>query len=96
MSPTGFVPTYLAVDGTQFLFLRAFAWDTEPFVSEIHYDNAGTDLNEAIEITGKAGVDLSAYSIVFYNGANGQSYRTESLSGTLADEASGFGALAFS
>ncbi|MGV3709215.1 MAG: DNA/RNA non-specific endonuclease [Gemmatimonas sp.] len=39
-------------------------------ISEIHYDNAGTDAGEAIEISGPAGTNLTGYSIVLYNGNN--------------------------
>jgi hypothetical protein len=39
------------------------------FINEIHYDNAGTDAGEAVEIAGPAGTDLSGWRIVRYNGA---------------------------
>jgi DNA/RNA endonuclease G (NUC1) len=42
--------------------------------SEIHYDNLGTDTGEALEIEGPAGVDISGFSIVLYNGNGGVSY----------------------
>lgn len=61
------------------------------FINEIHYDNAGTDTGEAIEIVATAGTDLSGYSLVLYNGSNGASYSTENLSGIVADEQSGYG-----
>ena len=32
---------------------------TSPFINEIHYDNASTDVGEAVEIAGVAGTDLS-------------------------------------
>ncbi len=51
--------------------------------SEIHYDNTGTDAGEAIEVSGPAGTDLTGWSIVLYNGANGLSYDTDALSGTI-------------
>ena len=50
-------------------------------VSEIHYDNAGTDSGEAIEISSPAGTDLSGWQIVLYNGTNGASYDTDALTG---------------
>lgn len=34
------------------------------FISEIHYDNAGTDSGEAIEMEGPAGADLTGYTLV--------------------------------
>jgi DNA/RNA endonuclease G (NUC1) len=52
-------------------------------VSEIHYDNAGVDAGEAIEIEGPAGVDLTGFSLVLYNGDGGAPYGTTTLSGVL-------------
>lgn len=43
-------------------------------ISEIHYDNTGADVGEAIEISGPAGTNLTGYSIVLYNGSNNQTY----------------------
>ncbi|HLA72999.1 MAG TPA: DNA/RNA non-specific endonuclease [Steroidobacteraceae bacterium] len=53
-------------------------------VSEIHYDNAGTDVGEAIEIEGPVGTDLAGYSVVLYNGDGGAAYGTTPLTGVLA------------
>ena len=62
------------------------------WINEINYDPAGSpDAGEFIEVAGLAGVDLAGWSLVFYNGNGGGSYRTVSLSGTLADSANGFG-----
>ncbi len=61
------------------------------FISELHYDNTGADSGEAVEVTGTAGIDLSSWELIFYNGSNGTIYRSESLSGTLADQDGGFG-----
>jgi predicted extracellular nuclease len=68
---------------------------TSPFINEIHYDNTGTDADEAVEIAGPAGTDLSGYQLVLYNGANGASYGTLNLTGVIADQDDGFGTLAF-
>lgn len=68
---------------------------TSVFINEIHYDNAGTDIGEAVEIAGPAGVDLSGWSIVLYNGGNGTSYSTTSLAGTIPNQQNGFGTLYF-
>ncbi|MBW2938435.1 HYR domain-containing protein, partial [Aureisphaera sp. CAU 1614] len=65
------------------------------FINEIHYDNTGADQDEAIEIAGPAGTDLSSYSIVLYNGNGGTEYNTVALSGTIDDEGDGFGAINF-
>ncbi|MEO1592977.1 MAG: endonuclease, partial [Cyanobacteria bacterium J06632_22] len=61
--------------------------ETTVFISEIHYDNASTDVGEFIEVTGTAGADLTGYSLVLYNGSNGTAYNTVNLSGTIDDEA---------
>lgn len=68
---------------------------TPVFISELHYDNAGTDSNEAVGITGPAGTDLSGWSVVFYNGNGGAPYSTLALSGVIDDEGAGYGELAF-
>jgi DNA/RNA endonuclease G (NUC1) len=52
-------------------------------ISEIHYDNTGTDAGEAIEVSGPTGTDLTGWQLVLYNGANGASYNTRALSGTI-------------
>lgn len=65
------------------------------WINEIHYDNAGTDNNECIEIAGPAGTDLSDFTIYLYNGSNGTTYDTEVLSGIIPDEGCGYGALSF-
>ncbi len=51
----------------------------EVFVNEIHYDNLGADVGEAIEVVGSAGESLAGYQLVLYNGSNGQSYSTTTL-----------------
>ena len=64
---------------------------TNVWINEFHYDNAGGDVAEGVEIAGEAGTDLSGYSIVLYNGSSssGASYKTEDLSGVIPDEGSG-------
>ncbi len=67
-----------------------------PFISEFHYeDDQSPDEGEFIEITAPAGTDLTGYSLVLYNGNNDMLYNTINLSGTMADDGSGCGALAF-
>lgn len=69
------------------------------FINEIHYDNSGADANEAIEIAGTAGLDLTGYRLVLYNGSNTPGaavvYGTINLSGVIDDEGQGFGAVSF-
>ncbi len=61
--------------------------------SELHYDNAGTDVGEAIEIFGPAGTDLTGWTVVLYNGSStsGAAYDTETLSGSIPDLDAGSG-----
>ncbi len=61
--------------------------------SEIHYDNFGTDANEAIEVEGPAGTDLTGWSVVLYNGNGGAVYSTRTFSGTIPDQCAGRGTL---
>jgi hypothetical protein len=81
-------PTLSAIDACS-----SPAASTDPWINEFHYDNDGTDMGEFLEVAGPAGTDLSAYTIVLYNGNNGLSYDTESLSGTIDDESNGYGAV---
>ncbi|GAB2581423.1 multifunctional nuclease/2',3'-cyclic-nucleotide 2'-phosphodiesterase/5'-nucleotidase/3'-nucleotidase [Paractinoplanes abujensis] len=55
----------------------------DPFISEIHYDNAGTDTGEAVEVQAPAGTDLTGWQIVLYNGNGGAAYNTATLSGAV-------------
>jgi hypothetical protein len=65
------------------------------FISEFHYDNTGSDVNEFVEITGPAGTNLGCYRIILYNGDNGQFYFTQTLSGFIDDEGCGYGSVPF-
>ncbi len=79
---------------TFLLFSNFAAAQTVVFFNEIHYDNDGTDTGEAVEIAGPAGTDLTGWSIVLYNGANGASYDTKTLSGAIPNlGGSGFGVI---
>ncbi|PRY14453.1 ExeM/NucH family extracellular endonuclease [Kineococcus rhizosphaerae] len=52
---------------------------TAPFVSEVHYDNAGTDTGEFVEVQVPAGTSSAGLSVVLYNGGNGAVYDTDAL-----------------
>ena len=67
----------------------------EVFVNEIHYDNSSGDVGEAIEIAGRAGTDLTGWTIALYNGNGGGVYDTISLSGIIPDQDDGYGTLSF-
>ncbi|MCY7399309.1 MAG: hypothetical protein LH466_10805, partial [Sphingomonas bacterium] len=61
------------------------------FVNEFHYDPAGTDAGEFIELAGLAGTDLKGWTLALYNGNGGGVYATLPLSGVLGNQANGFG-----
>ena len=56
------------------------------WINEIHYDNAGTDTGEFVEIAGAAGTILDDWSLVGYNGATGAFYKIIELSGAILDQ----------
>ncbi|HEY8380992.1 MAG TPA: Calx-beta domain-containing protein [Microvirga sp.] len=74
------------------------------WINEFHYDNEGADTGEFIEIAGLAGLDLTGWKIVLYNGSPAQlkPYSTNpatseiALSGVIPNQSNGFGTLAFS
>lgn len=49
-------------------------------ISEIHYDNDGGDVGEAVEVSFPTGTSLAGFGIVLYNGAGGAVYGTRLLS----------------
>jgi hypothetical protein len=55
------------------LFAGTATAQTDIFVNELHYDNAGADTGEAIEIAAPQGTDLTGWDVVLYNGSNGAS-----------------------
>ena len=61
------------------------------WINELHYDNDGTDRGEFVEVAGPAGTDLSGWTLVGYNGADGAAYATVALSGAIRDQEGGFG-----
>ncbi len=63
--------------------LSAGAAEGDPFISELHYDNAGADTGESIEIQADPGTDLTGWQIVLYNGNGNAAYNTRTLSGVV-------------
>jgi len=47
---------------------------TTPYISEIHYDNAGTDTGEFVEVHLPPGTSSAGLEIVLYNGSGGATY----------------------
>ena len=88
-----FISTILLLVPT--LAFHAQTTGTTIFINEIHYDNTGADADEAVEIAGPAGTDLTGWSLLFYNGNGGAEYASLDLGGLLPDEGDGYGALAF-
>jgi Bacterial Ig-like domain len=66
------------------------------FINEFHYDNAGTDAGEFIEIAGPAGTNLAGWRIELYNGANGLRYDNDALVGSIPAQAGGYGTVSIS
>ena len=66
-------------------------------ISEVHYDNPGTDAGEAIEISGPAGASLSGWQLVLYNGSSTQrvTYNTLNLTGAFPSSCDSRGVLVF-
>jgi hypothetical protein len=62
----------------------------------LHYDNGGTDIGEFVEVAGPAGLNLSGFQLVAYNGNGGVTYDTLNLSGIIPDQGACVGSLAFS
>ena len=65
------------------------------WMNEIHYDNSSTDVGEFIEVAGGAGIDLSNWQILLYNGNGGTVYKTVNLSGVIPNQENSFGTIAF-
>ncbi|HPF40066.1 MAG TPA: endonuclease [Phycisphaerae bacterium] len=66
-----------------------------PWINEFHYDNAGGDTGEFVEIAGAAGMNLAGWRVVGYNGNGGVTYDEVPLSGVIPDLGGCMGVLAF-
>ncbi len=81
----------LIADGSEGIELTVLdgplsAASEEIYISELHYDNAGPDENEMVEITASAGTDLMGYELHLYNGSSGSTYGMPiALSGQVTD-----------
>jgi uncharacterized protein len=80
------LPTFALPDAA-----RAQPSASTVFISEFHYDNVGTDVGEFVEVTAPAGTDLTGWTVVLYNGANGLVYDADVLAGVVADQQDGYG-----
>ncbi|MDD5509004.1 MAG: hypothetical protein PHD25_11900, partial [Bacteroidales bacterium] len=63
------------------LLLSHLASTQNIWLNEIHYDNAGTDQGEFVEIAlqNAGGYTLSDFTITFYNGNNGAQYDARTM-----------------
>jgi endonuclease I len=68
---------------------------TAPWINELHYDNDGADQGEFVELAGPAGLDLTGYRLVAYNGGSGLEYDNIDLSGVLPDQGGCLGTASF-
>lgn len=55
----------------------------DPWISELHYDNAGADVGEFVEVAGPPGIALDGWRLVAYNGRDGRVYAEAALSGAM-------------
>ena len=86
--------TARALAGALSLSVSSLVSASQVWINEIHYDNAGRDVGEFIELAGPAGTDLKDWSLVLYNGNNGSSYGIIDLDGRIPDvDGSGYGFL---
>ncbi|MEE2886209.1 MAG: hypothetical protein VX951_02145, partial [Planctomycetota bacterium] len=67
----------------------------QAWINEFHYDNAGTDQGEMVEIAGPVGLNLIGWRLIGYNGNGGKAYSTHSLSGAITASSGCTGTLAF-
>lgn len=78
-----------------FILMSSGARAMPVFINELHYDNVGGDVGEAVELAGLADTDLQGWRLWFYNGGNGRSYASLDLSGVFVDQQNGYGVLSF-
>jgi endonuclease I len=69
--------------------------EPEVWINELHYDNVGTDVDEFVEVAGRAGERLDGWMLVAYDGTTGQAYDKVALTGTLPNQQAGFGVRSF-
>lgn len=53
------------------------------WIGELHYDNAGEDADEGVEVRGAPGTRVDGWTVVLYNGNGGRSYGEVGLAGEL-------------
>ncbi len=78
-----------------FLFSCSLFAKAQVIISEIDYDNVGTDNNEKIELFAPNGTDLTGWSLILYDGASGAPYNTTNLSGSITGNCTSSGGQLF-
>ena len=68
------------LSGASIVTLMCVSHAEAAFINEIHYENAGADVNEAIEIFAELSTDFTGWSLLLYNGAGGAVYESIDLS----------------
>ena len=92
---TLFIIVILLVSTTQYKQTQAYSENpAEIFINEIHFQNIGDDLGEAIELAGPADSNLFGWSIVLYDGFDGKAYHTRFFSSiSFPDQSNGMGTI---
>lgn len=67
-------------------FFSGTALNAQVVINEFDPSGPGIDTDEFVELYGTPGLDLSGYSLVIFNGSNGQSNLTVDLNGLALDE----------
>ncbi len=77
----------------RFTFAPAAVAPTDLFINAFHYDNAGTDQGEFVEIVAGPGFEgeFADISVLLYNGSDGKIYRTYPLKGPEFTRSTGAG-----
>lgn len=70
--------------------------EPEVWINELHYQNVGADLNEFVELAGRAGTRLDGWMLVAYDGLTGRAYDRVALRGAIPDQQNGRGTMSFS
>ncbi len=71
------------------------AREPEVWINELHYDNSGVDVNEFVEVAGRADERIDGWMLVAYNGATGLAYDRVALRGAFPNQQNGYGTLSF-
>lgn len=71
------------------------AREPEIWINELHYDNVGVDVDEFVELAGRADETVDGWMLIGYDAATGRAYDWLRLEGSFKDQANGFGTKSF-